>query len=103
MMKAIGLAALYSSCLLDVYFRTVNGNTQVNATELRSIPLPPIELIVALGQRVKRFSSSTPEIDQYLQFLLEQSSLKGGCGSLIQKKLKISLYRWECHQPNPTT
>ena len=72
--EAIGLAALYSSRLLDVYFRTINGNTQVNATELRSIPLPPIELIVALGQLVKRFSSSAPEIDQHLQFLLNQAS-----------------------------
>ena len=52
--EAWGLAALHNSRLLDTWFRAVNGNTQVSATELRAMPLPAHGTNVALGQRVKR-------------------------------------------------
>ena len=61
--EAWGLAALYNSRLLDTWFRTVNGNTQVNATELRAMPLPAPETIVALGRRVKRLPNPASEVD----------------------------------------
>ena len=61
--EAWGLAALYNSRLLDTWFRTVNGNTQVNATELRAMPLPAHETIVALGRRVKRLSNPASRVD----------------------------------------
>lgn len=51
--EAWGLAALYNSRLLDTYFRAINGNTQVSATELRAMPLPERQVIIAFGQRVK--------------------------------------------------
>ena len=54
--EAWGLAALYNSRLLDTWFRTVNGNTQVSATELRAMPLPARETIVALGRSVKHLA-----------------------------------------------
>ena len=50
--EAIGLSALLNSPLLDCYFRAVNGNTQVNACDLRTLPLPEQETIVRLGRQI---------------------------------------------------
>ena len=61
--EAWGLAALYNSRLLDIWFRTFNGNTQVSATELRAMPLPAHETIVLLGQQVKRLADPLATLD----------------------------------------
>src|SRR6266581_4414275 len=50
--EAVGIAAFLNSTLLDRYFRITNGNTQVNATELRKLPLPPWERLTRIGERV---------------------------------------------------
>lgn len=50
--EVYGLAGLLNSSLLDEYFRTSNGNTQVSATELRAMPLPSIDIITYLGKRI---------------------------------------------------
>jgi adenine-specific DNA-methyltransferase len=50
--EVVGLSALLNSGLIDRYFRISNGNTQVNATELRALPLPPLQVITAMGQAV---------------------------------------------------
>jgi len=51
--EALGLAALFNSDLLDSYFRIINGNTQVNATDLRALRLPPLDVIVRIGTAVR--------------------------------------------------
>jgi adenine-specific DNA-methyltransferase len=52
--EVLGLSALLNTELLDTYFRVSSGNTQVSATELRAMPLPPREMIASIGQRVKK-------------------------------------------------
>ena len=47
-----GIAAFLNSRAVDKYFRTIAGNTQVNATDLRKLPLPPLELLIAIGRLV---------------------------------------------------
>lgn len=74
--EAWGLAALYNSRLLDVWFRTINGNTQVSATELRAMPLPAHETIVALGQQVKRLVDPLAGIDALLASVIGSPELK---------------------------
>lgn len=50
--ETVGLSALLNSDLFDSYFRTFNGNINVSATELRSMPLPPIETIRQIGGEI---------------------------------------------------
>jgi adenine-specific DNA-methyltransferase len=47
--ETVGLAALYNSALFDRYFRVINGSTQVNAAEVRALPLPPLDIIQQIG------------------------------------------------------
>lgn len=49
-----GIAALLNSTLFDVYFRTFNGNINVSATELRDLPLPDLDIILKLGEAVRK-------------------------------------------------
>jgi len=50
--EILGLSALLNSHLFDRYFRTFNGNINVSATELREMPLPPIEDIKEIGNQI---------------------------------------------------
>ena len=61
--EAWGLSALYNSGILDQYFRCLNGNTQVSATELRSIPLPEHNRIVAIGKYLMSASDQNTDLD----------------------------------------
>lgn len=74
--EAWGLAALYNSRLLDTYFRAVNGNTQVSATELRAMPLPASETIIALGRRVKNLSDPLDGLDDLVIRLVAHPDMK---------------------------
>jgi len=68
--EAFGIAALLNCKLLDVYFRSFNGNTQVSATELRSIPLPPLETIREIGGKALLAGVSTDELDAWVTELM---------------------------------
>ena len=59
--EAFGLAALLNCSFLDIWFRAVNGNTQVSATEIRSMPLPSAGTIALIGRKARSLTLS--EID----------------------------------------
>jgi adenine-specific DNA-methyltransferase len=61
--EAVGLAALLSSRLLDRYFRVSSGSTQVNASELRELPLPPQSVLLSLGAEMARVQGKTEKIE----------------------------------------
>lgn len=50
--EVMGLTALLDSEMFDAWFRTFNGNINVSATELRMMPLPPIETIREIGRKI---------------------------------------------------
>ncbi len=50
--EIIGLCALLNSSIFDHYFRIFNGNINVSATELRAMPLPPLQTIYAIGEKL---------------------------------------------------
>lgn len=68
--EAFGLAALLNCSLIDSYFRTFNGNTQVSATELRAMPLPPPNLIKKLGSHVMTSPHDLASLDILVDKLL---------------------------------
>lgn len=47
---AFGIAAFLNTTMLDEHFRTFNGHTQVNATDLRRIQYPSRDALTTLGE-----------------------------------------------------
>lgn len=63
-----GLYVLFNSTLYDRYYRILNGSTQVNSTEVNSMPVPPMNTIEAMGKellQVRNMSESA--CDQILR------------------------------------
>jgi len=56
---AVGLSLWLNSTVVDRYFRTFSGHTQVNATDLRTLRYPSLATLQALGE-----SHSSEVIDQ---------------------------------------
>lgn len=71
--EAVGLSALLNSGLIDRYFRISNGNTQVNATELRALPLPPIPLVRSIGEVL--LSNEGADLDEAVNRMLQDAEL----------------------------
>ncbi len=47
-----GLYVIFNSSLYDLYYRVLNGSTQVNSTEINSMPIPPIKTIESMGKEL---------------------------------------------------
>lgn len=63
-----GLYVLFNSTLYDCYYRILNGSTQVNSTEINSMPVPPLEMIDSMGQELIRLQDMSEEsCDQVLR------------------------------------
>lgn len=47
-----GLYVLFNSTMYDSYYRILNGSTQVNSTEVNSMPVPPMTIIESMGKEL---------------------------------------------------
>lgn len=62
-----GLYVLFNSTLYDDYYRILNGSTQVNSTEVNTIPVPKFEVIEELGEKLMNQKNNDTKIcDQIL-------------------------------------
>jgi adenine-specific DNA-methyltransferase len=69
-MLAKGLAAYLNSSLVDTYFRQFSGHTQVNASDLRSLPYPTRSALIALARHLGSAFPSQEEIDRLVDEVL---------------------------------
>lgn len=70
-----GLYVLFNSTLYDCYYRILNGSTQVNSTEINSMPVPSMDIIESMGQElIKVQDMSESSCDRILRsFINEQN------------------------------
>ena len=64
---AFGLYVYLNSTLLDRYYRLFGGHTQVNATDLRNINYPSIDVLIRIGKKVLYPHLSQTEIDNLIE------------------------------------
>jgi len=56
-----GLFVIFNSSQYDKYYRILNGSTQVNATEINNMPVPPFDIIVKMGKDLMNRSDFSVE------------------------------------------
>ena len=49
-----GLYVIFNSTLYDEYYRILNGSTQVNSTEINTMPVPDLESIQEMGRKLMK-------------------------------------------------
>jgi adenine-specific DNA-methyltransferase len=64
---AKGLMAYLNWSVVDDYFRHFNGHTQVNATDLRSLPFPSTDTLVAIGDALAEDFPAQPQLDALVE------------------------------------
>ena len=83
--EVCGITALFNSALLDRYFRIISGNTQVNATEIRSINFPDLGQVASIGERLKRLDDYRPAAVE--RTVLEALGINGRLGAYLMETL----------------
>lgn len=63
---AVGLNYWLNSSIVDNFFRTFSGHTQVNATDLRTLRFPPLSALKTLGQGRVMLLPKQDEIDRLI-------------------------------------
>jgi adenine-specific DNA-methyltransferase len=67
---AKGLWLFLNSTLVDKYFRQMNGHTQVNATDLRTLRYPTKEQLLAMGEQFSSNEFNQIEVDRIVESIV---------------------------------
>lgn len=54
-----GLYVIFNSSIYDMYYRILNGSTQVNSTEVNNMPIPPVDIIEEMGRKLMTSNNLT--------------------------------------------
>ena len=87
--EAIGLAALFNSALIDRYFRITNGNTQINALELRSVGLPPMSIIQEIGDAVGESTDAVASNRHVFDILRKHDLLSSDFPTIVETRFSM--------------
>lgn len=66
----IGLSALLNSSIYDSYFRMINGNINVSATEMRLLPMPSLEKIELIGTSILKNDINSDQIENLIEKII---------------------------------
>ena len=70
--EVYGIYVLLNSTWFDIYYRILNGSTQVNSTEVNNMPVPPLSTIQDMGRRlIKTDSLTTETCDRIMEAVYE--------------------------------
>ena len=64
-----GLYIVLNSTLYDLYYRILNGSTQVNSTEMNTVPIPNRMELEKLGRKMMEYRDYSTE---YCDMILEE-------------------------------
>ena len=67
-----GLYVLFNSTIYDKYYRILNGSTQVNSTEINTMPIPDLKVIQEMGRALIKSRDMSEEVCNQI--------LEGYCG-----------------------
>lgn len=70
---AVGLSYWLNSSLVDDFFRTFSGHTQVNATDLRSLRFPSRAKLISIGQTLRIELPEQNAIDTCIAGVIQSS------------------------------
>lgn len=62
--EALGVYCLLNSTIYDLYYRILNGSTQVNSTEINNMPVPDKHTILEMGKELRGNELSTEVCDR---------------------------------------
>lgn len=72
---AFGLSLWLNSSLVDTFFRTFSGHTQVNATDLRTMKYPDVEQLRRLGAAAPEQLPPQEEVDAFVSRVLDPATV----------------------------
>lgn len=74
--EVYGIAGMLNTSIMDIFFRMINGNTQVNAVDIQNLPFPSLEDIKKIGKSVRALKPSIGhELDKLIIDVLKINSV----------------------------